>query len=466
MRRRGHVESPVGPYPCLSARIARLTSGASPELLGERSGEGQELRREILRGSTIVAIGAGYPMKRFIYERAAELGVRLVLVDEGGHWAEKLVVEGVADRFCPVDLAALQTGLKAEQILRQIAALPYPVDAVCTFWEDCVSVTARVAEALGLPGNDPAAVDNARSKRLTRKASTEAGLPTPRFAAIDEEAELEAAAGHVGFPAIIKPEFGAEALGCYRVDSYEELVSAFRRIKPMINPETNPIFLQGTSMLLEQYLDGTEFDIDMLLCEGECVYANVAENWPTMEPYFIETGLHCPSSYPADRQAELVDFCIRSVTELGLTLGVFHVEWKYTSHGPQVLEVNARMGGSIVRDLNLFVRGVDLVEEHLLASAGIPIRPLEAPEPLCGISNVLLFAERTGAVGSNRFLADLEADPRVFWAATNLEPGDGVVCAADGFPTVLAEIGLRDVDAPTAVGEIKALADSIVIPYA
>jgi hypothetical protein len=34
---------------------------------------------------------------------------------------------------------------------------------------------------------------------------------------------------------------------------------------------------------------------------------------------------------------------------LGFRLGVFHVEAKYTSRGPRLIEVNARMGGGPVR---------------------------------------------------------------------------------------------------------------------
>ena len=55
--------------------------------------------------------------------------------------------------------------------------------------------------------------------------------------------------------------------------------------------------------------------------------------------------------------------------------GVFHVELKYTSRGPRLIEVNCRMGGGPVRLTNLLVWGVDLVEEHLLTTAGIPSRP-------------------------------------------------------------------------------------------
>merc|ERR1712187_647524 len=49
---------------------------------------------------------------------------------------------------------------------------------------------------------------------------------------------------------------------------------------------------------------------------------------------------------------------------------------KYTTkNGPQLIEVNARMGGGPVRDLNLAVWGVDLVEEQLMASVGLPANP-------------------------------------------------------------------------------------------
>jgi carnosine synthase len=34
---------------------------------------------------------------------------------------------------------------------------------------------------------------------------------------------------------------------------------------------------------------------------------------------------------------------------LGFTMGVFHVECKYTSRGARLIEVNARMGGGPVR---------------------------------------------------------------------------------------------------------------------
>ena len=69
-------------------------------------------------------------------------------------------------------------------MLAGLTSLSMTIDGVCTFWEDDVPVVARVAAALGLPGNDPEAIDAARSKRLTLLETEKKGLPTPRFASI------------------------------------------------------------------------------------------------------------------------------------------------------------------------------------------------------------------------------------------------------------------------------------------
>ena len=43
--------------------------------------------------------------------------------------------------------------------------------------------------------------------------------------------------------------------------------------------------------MMEQYLDGPEVDVDVVLnAEGDVVYGNVTDNWPPIEPYFNETG--------------------------------------------------------------------------------------------------------------------------------------------------------------------------------
>ena len=84
--------------------------------------------------------------------------------------------------------------------------------------------------------------------------------------------------------------------------------------------------------------------------------------------------------------------------QLASMQGVFHVELKYTSRGPRLIEVNCRMGGGPVRDTNLRVWGVDLVEEHLLACLGIPTKPLVLPSPREHIAEYSVNAKKTGRI--------------------------------------------------------------------
>ena len=224
-----------------------------------------------------------------------------------------------------------------------------------TFWEESVPTAARVAAALGLPGNPPDAVDAARSKVRTRELSAELGLPTPKAQRVRSLDELFAAAGHVGFPAVVKPEFGAKAMGCVRVDDLAGLPDVYSLVRDVVTPEYDVIFRSGNDLLLEEYLDGVEFDVDLVMQEGRCKFSSVSQNWPTAEPSFQETGLHCPADHDRKAVQRLVDLCVQTRCAASASApGVLHVEGKCTSRGPRIVEVNARMGGGRIWEI---VRG-------------------------------------------------------------------------------------------------------------
>ena len=75
-----------------------------------------------------------------------------------------------------------------------------------------------------------------------------------------------------------------------------------------------------TTLMLEEYLDGPEVDVDLIFSAGQPVYGAITDNWPTVEPYFNETGSNCPSILPASQQQELIQLGVQSVQALGLTL--------------------------------------------------------------------------------------------------------------------------------------------------
>jgi len=194
------------------------------------------------------------------------------------------------------------------------------------------------------------------------------------------------------------------------------------------------------TVLMEQYLDGPEVDVDVVMSNGQHVYAGVSDNGPTLEPYFNETWAVAPSKLPKDQQRAMRDLSVDIVKAMGFTSGVFHVECKYTSSGPQLIEVNARMGGGQVHECNWRTWGVELVEETLFAALGIPARPPVPKEPLTSVAYCYVNAERSGTAGDLQALGELVKRDKVVWAKPLVKPGDAVVGPDDGLPTWLADL--------------------------
>ncbi len=352
-----------------------------------------------LDGKTLLVVSGGYEGKRRAYERLAELGARLVMVDEPGHWSHDLLADGVLTNWLPTTVIG-DSDADAQAVLGSVAAAGVKADGVVTYWEDSVCVVSRVAEALGLPGNPKAAVDAARSKVRTRELSAQLGLPTPKARRVRSLDELFAAASYVGFPAVVKPEFGASAVGCVRVDNFETLPDVYSLVRSVVSPEADDIFRAGNDLLLEEYLDGVEFDVDVVMHNGTPVFTSVSQNWPTAEPSFQEKGLHCPPDHDKREVARLVDLVHQTVKAFGLHRGVLHVEGKCTTRGPRIIEVNARMGGGRVWDYVSAVWDVDLVVEH--ARACLDLGPTVKPSrrPRCAVVDVIVHAPSNGTLTS------------------------------------------------------------------
>jgi biotin carboxylase/predicted MFS family arabinose efflux permease len=397
-------------------------------------------------GATVVVLSAGYPGKRRIYERMARLGARLVIVDEPGHWSQRLVDEGVAARW----LATTVTGdadVDARAVLDVLRGADEQPDGVLTFWEDSVTVTARVAAALGLPGNPIEAVDAARSKLRTRELSARLGLPTPRAVRVRSLDELYAAAADIGFPAVVKPEFGALAAGCVRIDAFQMLPAVYRQVREVVDPEADVIFRAGNDLLLEEYLDGVEFDVDLVLEGGTCVFSSVSQNWPTAEPSFQETGLHCPPNHSRRAVRALVAFAAEAARQFGFRTGVLHIEAKSTSAGARIVEINARMGGGPVHLIVEAVWGVDLIEAELHSSLGLPQSLRPSRRPRCAVVDSLVYAPASGRLATLPLAAGgVSGNGAVLDVDVHAEVGEDVVGPDAIFATSLAELVVRGRD--------------------
>ena len=408
-------------------------------------------RLELLRGKRILVVMGSYQGKRLMYEHARDMGVNMVVLDGPGHWAKQAAKEGLFEAFIEADLFPTET--LPERAFAAIKDSGLQFDGIATFEDHAGPLTALLANVLGFPGHPLLSVGFSKNKIFTREVCIEAGIPSPRFFRIKSETDLDTASMHVGFPAVLKPVSGASSISTYLLRSKEELHQRYAQTiaeaeghlkKSGVHSDNDEeiIWAKGFDMTLEQYLDGEEFDVDILLSEGQSVYASVTRDI-TQPSHLKEAGSQMPPDFPADKQNEMTEFAKQVLHALEFVNGAFHVEIKYTSNGPRLIEVNARIGGGPIYYFHRHVWGVDLVEQYFLTCLGVPIRPQKANTPITCLMTSDLPSPISGVVNSINFLDPIASHPQVIHTKVNVKVGQKIIGSDKGIPDWLGEIMLQ-----------------------
>jgi hypothetical protein len=132
--------------------------------------------------------------------------------------------------------------------------------------------------------------------------------------------------------------------------------------------------------MAEEYIDGNEVDIDLLLQNGKVKFWSMSDNDATREPFFVETGQCIPSRLSSSQQQELVAMAEEMLERLGVQDGCIHFEAKYGSRGPMPIEINLRMGGDEVYFFVKSAWGVDLIELAAKVMVGQYVKRIAKPD--------------------------------------------------------------------------------------
>lgn len=233
-----------------------------------------------------------------------------------------------------------------------------PFDGVICWDETWIVQAARVAYALGLPG-EPSSVERCRDKYRTRAALDAGHVPQPRSLLVSDCDEALSAADAIGYPVILKPRALAGSFGVVRADSPAQLrrVIAFTDASGLMAPD---LPTHDRNILVEEYAQGPEISVDCVVHGGEVTPVCLARKELGFAPYFEETGHVIDPRDPLWSDEPLLDTVRRTHAALGFTDGVTHTEIKLTTQGPKIIEVNARIGGGMIPLLHLLGGGADL----------------------------------------------------------------------------------------------------------
>jgi len=248
-------------------------------------------------------------------------------------------------------------------------AQEHPLQGVVGVDDDTAVVAAAIAATLGLRGNGVAAARAARDKHEQRTLLAAAGVPVPRFTRFGVDDDPRRLATGVSYPCVLKPLRLAASRGVIRVDTPEEFVAAFERVKRILDPVSR-------SILVEDFVPGREYALEGLLVAGELhMLALFDKPDPLDGPYFEETIYVTPSRLPADGQRAVAACAARAAAALGLREGPVHAELRVNAGGPWLIELAARpIGGRCSGALRFEIRETGKGKGETLSLEEIIIR--------------------------------------------------------------------------------------------
>ena len=167
-------------------------------------------------------------------------------------------------------------------------------------------------ECLGIPytGSGILASALAMDKLRTKQVWHSLGIPTPRHAVLSTQADGICAAKELSFPLIVKPAHEGSSIGMAKVNSVEELISAWTEASKY-----------DSQVLVEQWISGPEFTIATL---RDQVLPPIALGTPhTFYDYDAkyvanDTQYRVPCGLDEAKEKELMDLTAKACEAIGI----------------------------------------------------------------------------------------------------------------------------------------------------
>ncbi len=310
----------------------------------------------------VIAPNGSYRTAPFV-AAAQRVHAEAFIISHGKYALTGASAQGLHVDFEQLD-AALATILHAHQA--------QPFRAVLGTDDATTELAARVAQAIGLPHNDPAAAQISRRKDLARECLRAAGVPAPHSRRIDMTQPLEPQAATVRYPCVVKPLALSASRGVIRADNAAEFVRACRRSAALVHEAE--IEDERSTLLAEDFIPGVEVAVEGLLTRGALQLLAIFDKPDPLDgPFFEETYYITPSRLTSEVQQNIQQCVQAACAAYGLREGPIHAECRVNAHGAWILEVASRTIGGLCGRLLRFGTGYSLEEIVIAHALGQPI---------------------------------------------------------------------------------------------
>ncbi|MEV6525982.1 ATP-grasp domain-containing protein [Longispora sp. NPDC051575] len=350
----------------------------------------------------------------------------VIFVDEPDVFRKKDAAPKVADARCVADTIEFEyfnLPAAADEFFHRYRDLnPSMVIPAVDY---AVPFAARLAERYGVAGATYGAAALLRDKELLRLVARAAGIANPASVPVAGPDEVRAfMAAHPG-PAILKPANRQAAIGTRILAESAEIDAGWTNCLDQDEGIATPDRAIPLRMLVEEYVKGEEFSVEMVLRGGAPLFANVTGKALIPGPKPVENGHIVPADIPAELTAALNAETVRLMDAVGFDTGFVHCEWIVRDGTIYLVECAGRMPGDMIMDLIREAWSFNMVEYYFQVMRDeTPSREVPAEAP-AGAAIWFLHTE-PGEVLSVDGLDEAREQPGVLQVDMLVQPGGRV----------------------------------------
>ena len=303
-----------------------------------------------------------------VIEKAKSMGYYVLAVDGN----PKAPGFNVADKAICADIVNEETMLKIARD-EHVDGVIHPCSEVS------MAVMGRINDELGLSGISREQAICATNKHLMRKAFEKGNASSPKsILAQDAEDAWSRLQNEFDTDAILKPSRNSGSRGIAKVSRNMDKGDFIRAYDEALSES------RDHSVLIEQFIEGPEFSIEMIVWQGEIHVLTVTDKKTTGAPHFVELGHNQPSCFSATDVETLKAAAVAGVRALGVNNCACHAEAKLMNGKAYLMEVGARLGGDFIStELTHLSTGIDMVAAAIDVALGVEPDLSTKEEPKC-----------------------------------------------------------------------------------
>lgn len=317
----------------------------------------------------IMVLAAGL-LQIDVIEKAKSMGYYVLAVDGN----PKAPGFNVADKAICADIVNEETMLKIARD-EHVDGVIHPCSEVS------MAVMGRINDELGLSCISREQAICATNKHLMRKAFEKGNAPSPKsILAQDAEDAWSRLQNELYTDAILKPSRNSGSRGIAKVSRDMDKGDFIRAYDESLSES------RDHSVLIEQFIEGPEFSIEMIVWQGDIHVLTVTDKKTTGAPHFVELGHNQPSCFSATDVETLKAAAVAGVKALGVNNCACHAEAKLMNGKAYLMEVGARLGGDFIStELTHLSTGIDMVAAAIDVALGVEpdLSAKEEPKGVC-----------------------------------------------------------------------------------